>query len=535
MYILVNGSASNYNEENKFNKENFNNIVNIADEILIKDEKLNPIEHTLLFCGSPGSDLINIYLALKYSFNIECHFPCIYDQENMYFEKKELMDEHKQFFESTGINSLELVSNLIKTKNPKILNHNSNNKRNKAVAELSNYILSFTWMCDKVFEQYLFEKYSKSGTIDTWLKNKGAMKQHYYINQKLNDNIDNKFELITRNLQEIIGYEEIKSILRKRDLNIYWGTAPTSSPSIGYLYPLLKIADLVDAGCNVTILIADLHAFLDSMKSPLEKIKLRSEYYIEVLKSVLEIYKVDLSKVRFVLGSEFQLKSEYTMDVYRYGNLTTINDAKHAGTEVVKQTDNPHMTSLLYPSLQSLDEEYLQVDASLSGLDQRKIVTFSRTCLPKLGYKKRIHLLNPIISGLSTIKTNGTTVKMSSSDIKGKIDLTDNIKAINEKIKKSYCLEGDITDNTPLQLIKNLVFKILERTNNPFIINRLEKYGGDIIYNNYNDLEYDFSNKLLHPEDLKKGLANFLINLLEPLRNKFGQEKYMILKKKAYE
>ena len=44
--------------------------------------------------------------------------------------------------------------------------------------------------------------------------------------------VDEKYNLITRNLQEVIGTEEeIKAILAKRDLRLYWGTAPTGTKS----------------------------------------------------------------------------------------------------------------------------------------------------------------------------------------------------------------------------------------------------------------------------------------------------------------
>ena len=51
--------------------------------------------------------------------------------------------------------------------------------------------------------------------------------------------------------------------------------------------------------------------------------------------------------------------------------------------------------------LQALDEEYLKVDAQFGGVDQRKIFTFSEKYLPALGYAKRIHLMNPMIPGLT--------------------------------------------------------------------------------------------------------------------------------------
>jgi len=55
---------------------------------------------------------------------------------------------------------------------------------------------------------------------------------------------------------------------------------------------------------------------------------------------------------------------------------------------------------LLYPILQALDEQYLEVDAQFGGVDQRKIFMFARDKLPKIGYNKRCHLMNPLIPGL---------------------------------------------------------------------------------------------------------------------------------------
>jgi len=57
------------------------------------------------------------------------------------------------------------------------------------------------------------------------------------------------------------------------------------------------------------------------------------------------------------------------------------------------------MSSLLYPILQALDEEYLGVDVQFGGVDQRKIFMFARDHLPRIGYKKRSHLMNPLIPG----------------------------------------------------------------------------------------------------------------------------------------
>ena len=45
-------------------------------------------------------------------------------------------------------------------------------------------------------------------------------------------NPEEKYKLITRNLQEVVGEERIKAILKERDLKIYWGTATTGKPHV---------------------------------------------------------------------------------------------------------------------------------------------------------------------------------------------------------------------------------------------------------------------------------------------------------------
>jgi tyrosyl-tRNA synthetase len=64
--------------------------------------------------------------------------------------------------------------------------------------------------------------------------------------------VEEKMILITRNLQEVLGEQKIVEILQKRDLKIFWGTAPTGKPHIGYYGPMMKIGDFLKAGCEVS-------------------------------------------------------------------------------------------------------------------------------------------------------------------------------------------------------------------------------------------------------------------------------------------
>lgn len=198
---------------------------------------------------------------------------------------------------------------------------------------------------------------------------------------------------------------------------------------------------MLRADCDVTVLLADIHGFLDNLKAPLELVDSRSQYYEKIITAILKSVGVPTEKLRFVLGSSYQKSPEYVMDVYRMASLVSESDAKKAGAEVVKQTDNAPLSGLLYSVLQVLDEEHLKVDVQLGGMDQRKLFTAATEWLPRLGYRKvcppsipmkqetpklnfpvqRAHLINPMISGLKGAKMSssveGNIYSSSSSSI----------------------------------------------------------------------------------------------------------------------
>ena len=58
---------------------------------------------------------------------------------------------------------------------------------------------------------------------------------------------------------------------------------------------------------QVTILFADLHAYLDNMKAPWELLQQRVMYYEAVIKAMLRSIGVPLAKLKFVKGTDYQL------------------------------------------------------------------------------------------------------------------------------------------------------------------------------------------------------------------------------------
>jgi len=334
--------------------------------------------------------------------------------------------------------------------------------------------------------------------------------------------VKTRLDLIKRNLQEVIGEKELDELVKsKKEISVYWGTMPTGSISIAYFFPMLKVADFLKAGIRVKILLADLHAALAGVSwSILEK---RYDYYARAITGILKTIGVDVKHLEFVKGSDFQLKPEYFHDVLRLSTMTSINDAKHAASEVVKLGDNPKLAGVIYPLMQALDEEYLKVEAQFGGMDQRKIMVYAREYLPKIGFNPRIELINPIIRGL-------VGEKMSSSIESSKIDLLDDEEKVRKKVNGAECVEGD-PNNGIMALLRYFIFVLKQDNKEKFFVRRDKKFGGDKSYSSYEEVEKDFVAKKLHPLDLKNAVSGELNSILEKLRK---DKELVKLHKEAY-
>ncbi|MCK5149750.1 tyrosine--tRNA ligase [Candidatus Pacearchaeota archaeon] len=336
--------------------------------------------------------------------------------------------------------------------------------------------------------------------------------------------VNKKFELIKRNTEEIIGEGDLKNLLKKKkEVSVYWGTMPTGSISIAYFFHMLKIADFLKAGLKVKILIADLHAALDSV--PWIELEKRYDYYEKAIVMILEIIGVDLKKLEFVKGSEMQLKPEYMYDVLQLASLSSVSNATKAASEAVKsaKTGKVRVSGLIYPLMQALDEQYLDVDIQFAGVDQRKIMVYAREFLPKIGYKPRIEIMTSMIRGL-------VGKQMSSSIEATKIDLLNDEKIVNRKINNAECVSGN-PDNGVMAFLKYVIMAIKKDKKEKFVIERSEKYGGNLEYKDYEEIEKDFVGKKLHPLDLKNATAKEINILLESFRK---DKKIQELHKKAY-
>lgn len=336
-------------------------------------------------------------------------------------------------------------------------------------------------------------------------------------------------KLICQNTQEIIGENYIDSIIKKNGtLNAYIGFAPTGKIHMGYLVPCMKIRDLSVAGCECIILLADIHSVIDMRKTPPKLMELRCSYYEKTLTCLLEVCGADMSKIKFVRGSEFQLSSDYNMEVLQMVSKTRITACRKAGSEVVKQDKDPLMGSLLYPIMQAVDEKFIsqffsnkKLHLELGGIDQRKIFGFSKD-----HYHDSNNYISYIMTPVISLSQKG---KMSASDPKNKICFEDNAKTIEENIRKSYCYPGDPNCGI-MKLMKCIFFPLsLDKK-----ITVVSDGSIEIFYKTYELFESDFVNGVFGPKDLKSLLSSLIIDLCAKVNLKLHQRGIPDIIAKAY-
>ncbi len=321
-----------------------------------------------------------------------------------------------------------------------------------------------------------------------------------------------KFNLVKQNTVEIFTEDDLRELIKnKKNPKAYWGVAPTGPIHIGYLASLTKIFDLEKAGIQTKIMVADVHAAMDDLKSPWEEIEKRRKYYKLCIENAFNWKK----KPKIIFGSDFQFNKKYYSDLLKLSTMTTINRAKRAASTVVRMK-SPKVSEVIYPLMQTLDEEHLDVDMQIAGEDHRQLLAFAREYLPKLGYKSRVEVMTPLVMGLK-----GPGVKMSASIPETSLKVYESEESIKEKIKKAYCPEGIVKDNPILQLCKYVVFPIKDKIK----IERDEKYGGDLKFQFYNVLEHKFKEKEIHPLDLKNALTKNLIEIFSNSRKCFEKNK----------
>jgi tyrosyl-tRNA synthetase len=274
------------------------------------------------------------------------------------------------------------------------------------------------------------------------------------------------------------------------------------------------------------MLIADWHALANNkMDGDLEKIKTVGKYFIETWKAA----GLNTEKVEFVWASDLVSDSDYWKLVLQIAKTNSIKRFIRCA-EIMGRDESYDLSAaqILYPCMQVADIFILNVKITQLGMDQRKVNVLAREIGMQLGFWKPVIISHHMILGLG--KPSGSEnkiekikdLKMSKSNPDSAIFMTDTEIEIKEKIGKAWCPEKEIDGNPILEYFKYIVFEKYDK----ITLERLQKFGGNIEFTNYIDLQKKYENNEIHPQDLKNTLAYYLNKLIEPVRTHFQNNPY---------
>jgi tyrosyl-tRNA synthetase len=342
-------------------------------------------------------------------------------------------------------------------------------------------------------------------------------------------NVASKIKLIEEVGEEIIGREELSDLLSKsQDVVAYDGFEPSGQIHIAQgLLRAINVNKMTKAGIKFKMLVADWHAYANNkMGGDIEKIKTVGKYFIEVWKAC----GMDLTKVEFVWASELSKQPDYWKLVLQVGKSNAlkrfIRTAEMMGRE--ESLENLTGANIIYSCMQVADIFTLGAQITQLGMDQRKVNMLAREVGNQLGFYKPVVISHHMLLGLGKPATQSDDklkrtieLKMSKSHPDSAIFMTDTEDDIKRKIIKAWAPEGEIIENPVLEYCKYILFEKFDKIE----IFRPEKFGGNVIYSSYDELEKDYSLKNLHPMDLKNTVIYLLNKLIEPVRGHFIKDK----------
>jgi tyrosyl-tRNA synthetase len=177
------------------------------------------------------------------------------------------------------------------------------------------------------------------------------------------------------------------------------------------------------------------------------------------------------------------------------------------------------------------------INLAHAGMDQRKAHVIARDVASKMRVSpllgedrhqiKPVCVHHPILLGLKKpsiwpppegdLSDYWASMKMSKSDKNSALVVHDSEDEIRTKVRKAFCPPDSAQFNPILDWVRKLIFP----RDGEFRIARKPEHGGELRFGAPDEVDEAFMSGKLHPADLKNGVADWLVETLEPARRAF--------------
>jgi tyrosyl-tRNA synthetase len=358
--------------------------------------------------------------------------------------------------------------------------------------------------------------------------------------------LEKRINLVLRNTEEVVTREELRSLLEtKSNPRAYWGFECSGFMHVGIgLIPGAKIRDMVEAGFDFTIFLADWHSWINNkLGGVMENIRASGEYF----EHCFEALRIASDKTHIVWAAEIAENIDYWEKVVRIAKSSSLLRVRRALTIMGREMELSDIETawIFYPCMQAADIFQLDLDVAAGGMDQRKAHMLARDVAEKLGWRKPVCVHTALLLGLLKPEFTGEekafdedvalsrriSSKMSKSKPESCIFVHDSPEAIRQKMQGAYCPPKQEEENPVLEHARYIVFPNLGNLEIP----RAGKYGGSLTFENYELLRQAYVKGEVHPLDLKNGVAEALVEILKPVREYFKRNPEPLQKMKGIE
>jgi len=334
---------------------------------------------------------------------------------------------------------------------------------------------------------------------------------------------EERVQRVVRFASEVVTEEEVRALLASNEHpKAYIGFEPSGSLTVAHLITARKILDLAEAGCDVTVFLADWHAWInDKLGGELSRIVAAGRY----MESTFAALGADPERVRYRWAHELVGSADYWARVVRAAKAMSLARAKRAMSIMGRSEEESELDAsrLFYPAMQVADIFELPVDLAYGGMDQRRAHVLAREVAHHYHWPVPAAIHTPLLSSLKgggrMNPADGVVErKMSKSDPSSGIPIPSEKSVIVERIQNAFCPAKEVEGNPVVEVVRFIVLPWEGR----LVVERPAKYGGPLEFANEKEFLTSWADGRLHPQDLKGAVADSLDRLLEPARRYFA-------------
>ena len=340
------------------------------------------------------------------------------------------------------------------------------------------------------------------------------------------------------NVEEVVGADHVASVIDGSPsaggddiIRAYIGLEPSGKAHLGWILIADCIGNMLREGVNVTILLADWHAWVnDKFGRDMGKISTAADYMSEVFRVLLDHPPEGESagQIRFLRASDLMDEGAYWETVLRCSKGMSLSRARRTFSIMGRAEDSSDddLAAFFYPPMQAADIFRLKVDIAFGGMDQRKAHMYMRDVADRNGWNKATCIHTPMLSGLKGKqggRMDSFDHKMSKSDPSNAIILHDSQNALRKKLRKAF-LDVQDSDSPVFEIINHIILPKLGSIR----VTPKPEFGEPSEWNDIDQLTNAVSNGDLHPFDLKMATADSLSQILDPLREHFDSNNQLM-------